>query len=203
MRKAFSFPVLLGLTSLLGATLACYTGPRNISRIIETLAAPPSKQGISPSQPVPSLTQSPVAPPNPLPVASATQTPAVPANPSTARNYQGEISTRLYLDPKDNTWKCDDSTLYNYSFTLHFYPDNSLVMDNTQLNYSPVNTTFNFQPNSALTGRYDGSDPTSADYTLIFPGAASGDYSTLEFIETLNEDSGAPGACAYEFSQIP
>ncbi|MGD0879533.1 MAG: hypothetical protein ABSA01_15485 [Anaerolineales bacterium] len=131
---------------------------------------------------------------SPLPVQN-------PPSTETDRNYTGRISAKTYLDSSDNTWKCDDSTLYAYSFTLHFYPDGSIMMDNTQLNYTAVATTFHFQPNSSSPGRFDGSDPTSSDYILVFPNSGNGDFSTLEFVETLNDPNGNPGSCAYQFTQ--
>ena len=137
---------------------------------------------------------------SPQPVQQSPQPVQNPPSTEIDRNYTGMISAKTYLDSSDNTWKCDDSTLYADSFTLHFYPDGSIKMDNTQFNYTAIAGVSHFQADSSLPGRFKGSDPSSVDEVLLFPSASALDFSKMEFTETLNEPNGNPAICSFEFT---
>ena len=118
-------------------------------------------------------------------------------------NYQGENSARIYLDPGTNTWMCDDTNLFPYTFTLHLYPDESIVMDNAQLNGTSLPVRFQFQRDSETDWTFSGSDLTSADMQLSVPGGSSKDFDIVVLKDTLNEPNGNPGTCTYEFTMVP
>jgi len=124
-----------------------------------------------------------------------------PATTEVDRNYTGQISVKFYLDAADNTWKCDDSALYTYTFTLHFYTDGSIMMDNNNFDDKAITGAFHFQPDSSTPGKFIGSDPSSADTVFLFPDGSNGDMSKLTYISILNEPDGNPGTCSFEYTQ--
>ena len=124
-----------------------------------------------------------------------------PATTEVDRNYTGQISVKFYLDPADNTWKCDESALFTYTFTLHFYTDGSIMMDNNNFDDKAIAGAFHFQPDSSTPGKFIGSDPSSADTMLLFPDGSNGDMSKLTYISILNEPDGNPGTCSFDYTQ--
>jgi len=93
--------------------------------------------------------------------------------------------------------------LYAYTFTLHFYPDESAQMDNTQINYTSYPSSCHFKLDPSLPWTFNGSDLLSSDSTLSFSAGANGDLSISVLMNTLNEPNGNPGICTHKFSLVP
>jgi hypothetical protein len=211
--KRWIFRLLLPVVLLLSSILACYVSFAKPDHVVDfemtklvqlegtetaesaMLTMQAANKANNPVQQSPQpIQQNPQAVQDPQPVQN-------PPSTEIDRNYKGMISVKYYLDPSDNTWKCDDSTLYAESFTLHFLPDGSIMMDNTQVNYTAIAGASHFQADSSLPGKFKGSDPSSADEAILFPNTANLDFSKLQFIETVNEPNGNPGVCSFEFTQ--
>ena len=63
---------------------------------------------------------------------------------------------------------CEDTTLQLHTFTLHFYPDESILIDDTQICYSSYPSSFRFKLDPSLTWTFIGSGPQLIGFHAFF-----------------------------------